>query len=84
MMQRPPRELASLNSPCAIVANHSGVPYFWFEQTGPEGERIDVLVVRATFDFASGGSLMTLAQTQHEIVLGVCAAETDAIRMVTR
>ncbi|MDQ1834983.1 DUF2169 family type VI secretion system accessory protein [Massilia scottii] len=76
MMQPRARELASLNSPCATVVNHTGVPHFWFEQTGPGGERLDVLVVRATFDFASCGAVMTLAQTQQEIVLGDVYAGT--------
>ncbi|HEX8612627.1 MAG TPA: DUF2169 domain-containing protein [Telluria sp.] len=85
MMQRRARELASLNSPCATVTNHTGVPHLWFEQTGPEGERLDVLVVRATFDFACDGAVMTLAQTQKEIVLGDAfagAKGSDVMRAV--
>lgn len=54
----------------AEIDNKTGAPHFWFEQTGPEGERLDVLVVRATFDFAINGELMTLASSQQPISFG--------------
>ncbi|WP_426176186.1 DUF2169 family type VI secretion system accessory protein [Massilia sp. TWR1-2-2] len=71
----------------ANIENHTGVPHFWFEQTGPEGERLDVLVVRATFDFAAGGELMTLAREQHPVVLGDTFSgpvATDPLRAVVK
>lgn len=54
----------------ADIENHTGVPHFWFEQTGPAGQRLDVLVVRASFDFARDGAPITLAREQQPIVLG--------------
>jgi hypothetical protein len=54
----------------ATIENHTGAPHFWFEQTGPEGERLDVLIVRATFDFAADGKPMTLAREQQPIAFG--------------
>lgn len=54
----------------ATIDNRTGAPHFWFEQTGREGERLDVLVVRATFDFAANGDLMTFAKQQTPIVFG--------------
>lgn len=69
------------------IDNRSGVPHFWFEQTGPEGERLDVLVVRATFDFASNGALMTLAVEQQPIAFGDMFSgpvATDPMRAVLR
>ena len=56
--------------PAATIDNHTGAPHCWFEQTGPTGKRLDVLVVRATFDFAADGAAMTLAQEQHPVVFG--------------
>ena len=63
-------EQADLKAQCATIDNKTGVPHFWFQQTGSEGERVDVLVVRATFDFGFGGAVMKLAQNQQAIVLG--------------
>ncbi len=69
----------------ANIENHTGVPHFWFEQTGPDGERLDVLVVRATFDFAASGEMMTLASEQQPVALGDTYSgpvETDPHRAV--
>lgn len=55
---------------CAEIINNSGIPHFWYEQSGPDGERQDVLVLRGTFDFSTGGAPMTLAAEQHPIVYG--------------
>jgi hypothetical protein len=52
------------------IDNQTGAPHFWFEQTGPAGERLDVLVVRATFDFAVNGESMTLARQQQPVAFG--------------
>ena len=52
------------------INNHTGVPHFWFEKSGPEGEPLDILIVRATFDFATDGKAVTLAQLQSPINLG--------------
>lgn len=57
-------------APDAIIVNHTGLPHFWFQQAGPEGERLDVLVVRATFDFAAHGDVITLAREQCAVVAG--------------
>lgn len=68
-----------------IVHNTTGVPHFCFEQAGPEGERLDVLVVRATFDFADKGEVMTLARVQQPIAVGDAHAgrvEHDPMRAV--
>lgn len=54
----------------ATIDNRTGAPHFWFEQTGREGERLDVLIVRATFDFAADGESMTFAKQQSPIVFG--------------
>lgn len=54
----------------ATIDNRTGAPHFWFEQTGRDGERLDVLIVRATFDFAANGDLMTFAKQQSPIVFG--------------
>lgn len=53
-----------------IIHNHTGVPHFWFEKSGPEGEPLDILIVRATFDFAIDGKAVTLAKLQSPINLG--------------
>lgn len=69
----------------AVIDSKIGAPHFWFEQTGPEGERLDVLVVRATFDFASNGDLMTLSALQQPIAFGDIFsgnANTDPMRAV--
>lgn len=69
------------------IENHTGAPHFWFEQTGPEGERLDVLIVRATFDFAADGQLMTLAREQRPVVLGDTFSgpvATDPLRAVVK
>jgi hypothetical protein len=69
----------------ATVDNNTGAPHFWFEQTGPEGEPLDVLVVRATFDFGSNGETMTLAAEQEPIAFGdgfSVPADTDPMRAV--
>jgi hypothetical protein len=52
------------------INNHSGAPHFWFEKSGPNGEPLDVLVVRATFDFADKGQAVSIAQTQTPINFG--------------
>jgi hypothetical protein len=68
-----------------VVHNHTGVPHFWFEQSGPEGERLDVLAVRATFDFPSHSGAMTLAREQEPISYGDAYSgpiETDPLRCV--
>lgn len=52
------------------IDNRTGAPHFWFEQTGPDGEPLDVLVVRATFDFAANGDAMVFAKRQSPIVFG--------------
>ncbi|MDQ1832571.1 DUF2169 family type VI secretion system accessory protein [Massilia scottii] len=70
---------------CATIHNHTGVPHFWFQQSGPDGERLDVLVVRATFDFAAHGERITLAAQQRSIVAGDVYAgpvSTDPLRAV--
>jgi hypothetical protein len=69
----------------ASILNHTGVPHFWFPQAGPDGERLDVLVLRATFDFAAHGDTITLAQVQHPVVAGDAyagPASTDPLRAV--
>lgn len=42
----------------------------WYQQSGPEGERQDVLVLRGTFDFGVNGRPMKLAAVQRPIVYG--------------
>lgn len=54
----------------AAIVNHTGMPHFWFPQAGPEGERLDVLVVRGTFDLAAHGGAITLAQEQQPVAPG--------------
>jgi hypothetical protein len=54
----------------AVIDNHTGVPHFWFEQTGPDGERLDVLIIRATFDFAANGARISLATQQRPVAFG--------------
>ena len=54
----------------AVIDNQTGLPHLWFEQSGPEGERLDVLVVRGTFDFASASAPMRVARRQTPIVFG--------------
>jgi hypothetical protein len=69
----------------AAVDNRSGAPHFWFEQAGPQGERIDVLIVRATFDFSANGELMSFAKQQHPVVFGdkfAGPANSDPLRAV--
>jgi hypothetical protein len=69
----------------AAIDNKTGAPHFWFEQTGAEGEKLDVLVVRATFDFGINGESMTLAADQQPIVFGDIfsgPADTDPNRAV--
>ncbi|WP_354363111.1 DUF2169 domain-containing protein, partial [Undibacterium sp. GrIS 1.8] len=53
-----------------VINNHSGVPHFWLEKSGPEGEPLDILIVRATFDFAADGKAVTLAARQSPINFG--------------
>lgn len=50
-----------------VINNHTGVPHFWFEKSGPTDRPLDVLVIRATFDFAHDGQVMTLARAQTPI-----------------
>ena len=69
----------------AAIDNSTGVPHFWFEQTGAEGERLDVLVVRATFAFGVNGQPMTLAADQQPIAFGDVysdSADADPLRAV--
>lgn len=51
-----------------VIHNHAGVPHCWFEKAGPEGEPLDILVVRATFDLGAEGDAMTLAKVQTPVV----------------
>ncbi|MBZ2210092.1 DUF2169 family type VI secretion system accessory protein [Massilia soli] len=67
------------------IENSTGVPHFWFEQTGPDGEQLDVLVVRATFAFGVDGQPMTLSPNQQPIAFGDAysdSAESDPLRAV--
>jgi len=69
----------------ADIDNQTGAPHFWFEQLGPQGERLDVLVVRATFDFATDGGRLTLAERQQDIAFGDSYAgpvENEPLRAV--
>lgn len=52
------------------IHNHTGAPHFWFEKTGPTGEPLDILVIRATFDLATSGDKVTLSEAQTPITLG--------------
>lgn len=54
----------------AVIENHTCAPHFWFEQTGPEGQPLDVLVLRATFNFANNDAPMQFAQEQQPIAFG--------------
>lgn len=68
-----------------VIENKTGVPHFWFEQAGADGEQLDVLVVRATFEFGMDGESMTLATDQQPIAFGdifSAAADTDPLRAV--
>jgi hypothetical protein len=69
------------------ITNSTTMPHFWFEQTGPDGEAIDVLVVRGTFEFVSDGCAMPLAKQQSPIALGDLfdgPVDTDPMRAVLR
>ena len=69
----------------AAIENRTGVPHFWFEQTGADGERLDVLVVRGTFAFGVNGESMTLADDQQPIAFGDIysgPADTDPLRAI--
>ena len=52
-----------------VINNPTGVPHFWFEKSGPTDQPLDVLVVRATFDFAQDGKAMTLAAVQTPLCM---------------
>lgn len=63
----------------AIINNQTGVPHFWFEKAGPEGEPLDVIVLRATFDIGINGVPVSIASEQEPIVCGdVCAGPVDS------
>lgn len=69
----------------AVIDNRTTAPHFWFEQTGPAGQRLDVLIVRATFDFTTNGKPMTFAREQQPIVFGdtfAGPAESDPLRAI--
>lgn len=69
----------------AHIENRTGAPHFWFEQSGPEGEPLDVLVVRGTFDFANHAEPMQFSREQQPIALGDTFAgpvATDPLRAV--
>lgn len=66
-----------------VINNHTGAPHFWFEKSGPAGEPLDILILRATFDLAMHDDAMTLAEIQSPIVFGDAltdAAEHDPLR----
>lgn len=52
------------------IDNHVGVPHFWFEKMGPNNTPLDVLVLRATFDFSCTAKPMLLAAEQTPIAFG--------------
>jgi hypothetical protein len=69
------------------ITNSTSMPHFWFEQTGPDGEAIDVLVVRGTFEFAADGAAMRLAERQTPVAFGDSfdgPIDTDPMRAVLR
>jgi hypothetical protein len=71
----------------ATIYNHTGAPHFWFEKTGPTGEPLDTLVIRASFDFKSNGDKVTLSQQQSPVTLGDTfdgPIETNPLRAVVR
>ncbi len=63
-------DIPTHTQPAATIVNQTGVPHFWCEKAGPEGETLDVLIIRATFDLASNGNAMTLAKVQMPVVFG--------------
>lgn len=65
-----PQEATPVDSICAEITNSTGLPHMWYQQSGPEGERQDVLVLRGTFDFGVDGRTMKLAEVQRPIVYG--------------
>lgn len=68
-----------------IIDNHTGAPHFWIEQAGPEGIPLNVLIVRATFDFVEHGEPMVFSKVQRPIVLGdkfAGPANIDPLRAV--
>jgi hypothetical protein len=52
------------------IENLSRLPHHAFLKTGPNGVLFDVVVVRATFDFARDGKPVSFAQEQTPIVYG--------------
>lgn len=52
-----------------ILENHSGLPAMLFEKTAPDGEPLDVLVIRGTFDLGPAGMPITRAAQQTPIRL---------------
>lgn len=50
------------------IDNSTGLPHFLYEKQGAEGEPLDVLVTRATFDMTNDGQSVTLAAEQTPIV----------------
>ncbi len=69
----------------ATIYNQTGVPHFWFEKSGINGEPLDIFILCATFDLASHGKPMTLAPVQNPVTMGDSFAgpiETDPLRAV--
>jgi hypothetical protein len=67
------------------VHNHVGVPHLWFEKMDANGAPLDVLVLRATFDFAWDGRPMVLADQQTPIGFGdefSCPVQQNPLRAV--
>lgn len=65
----------------ADIDNHTGMPHLWMEQAGAEGERLDILIVRGTFDFSRDGKVLSLARTQNPVVVGdsYAGVENDCV-----
>ena len=53
-----------------LVENHTGFPHAIVEKWGPSGEPLDILVVRATFDFSANDEIVILSKRQSPIVWG--------------
>lgn len=52
-----------------ILENHSGLPAMLFEKTAPDGEPLDVLVIRGTFELGPAGAPLRRAAQQTPIRL---------------
>ncbi len=71
----------------ATIHNHTGAEHFWFEKSGPTGEPLDVLVIRATFDLAANTDKVSLSKVQTPISFGDEFAgpiETSPLRSVVQ